>query len=118
MVNFAPEVWATYARVQSLIFSKIKYCGVISQLRGDSGEVSNIIAAANVDESSRISVSDGGNLEWERQMHEWDDDDDGEEEDDDDNDGSESGISAESPSAEVTEVKQEMEVVESIPDAL
>ena len=48
-------------------------------------------------------------------MHEWDDDDDGEE--DDDNDGSESGISAESPSAEVTEVKQEM-VAESIPDAV
>ena len=48
-------------------------------------------------------------------MHEWDDDDG--EEDDDDNDGSESGISAESPSADVTEVKQEMEA-ESIPDAL
>ena len=51
-------------------------------------------------------------------MHEWDDDDDDGEEDDDDNDGSESGISAESPSAEVTEVKQEMDLVESIPDAL
>ena len=69
--------------------------------------------AASTEESPRISVSDEGNLEWERRMHEWDDDDDDDDEDgddDDDIDGSESGISAESPSVEVAiEVKQEME---------
>ena len=97
-------------------FSKIKYCGVISQLLGDPGEGTNSSngsavtgAGAIVDESSRISVSDEENCEDEE-------DDDGED-DDDVNDGSESGISAESPFAEVTDVKQEMES-EIIPDAL
>lgn len=85
-------------------FSKIKYCGVISQLLGDTGEGSNTSngsAAAIVDESPRISVSDEGNCE---------------DDDEDDDDGSESGISAESPSAaEAVDVKLEMEA-EIVPD--
>ena len=86
----------------------------MTQLIGNSGEGSNggVVTGgtATADESSRISMSDEGNLEWERQMHEWDDDDDEDGDDDDeDNEGSESGISAESPNTVVTEVKQEIE---------